>query len=381
MIFVNYGGGGYWFFGHSKWNGLTFADLVFPWFIWIMGTAMALSFNSLESRRARKVEILAKVIRRSIILFGLGLFLNNGWDLDHWRIPGVLQRFGISYFFVSMIIMFVPKYPTHKIRIKNIHDNASFKAVGGVLADISPYWLQWAVAGLLLTVWFLVTFLVNVPGCGRGYLGPGGIGDGGKYFNCTGGAARIIDEWILGPNHFYHSPTCRFLYDCPAYDPEGILGSLTSIFLCFLGLQSGRILVHYKEHLPRIKRWIIWGVFWGTLATILCFGRQEGGPVPINKNLWSASFISVMAGTGFLALALIYFIVDVKKFWNGVPFIFVGMNSILVYVGHETLGDRFPFHWDATQTHGALLWENGFGVACWIIIAYRMYQLKFFVNI
>lgn len=186
MIFVNYGGGGYWFFDHSKWNGLTVADLVFPWFIWIMGTAMALSFNSLDTRRARKVEVLAKVIRRSIILVGLGLFLNNGWDLDHWRIPGVLQRFGVSYFFVALIIMFIPKYTSTKIRIKNVHDNASFKSVGGVLADLSPYWLQWAVAGLLLIVFFLVTFLVDVPNCGKGYLGPGGIADGGKFANCTG---------------------------------------------------------------------------------------------------------------------------------------------------------------------------------------------------
>jgi heparan-alpha-glucosaminide N-acetyltransferase len=187
MIFVNYGGGGYWFFDHSKWNGLTVADLVFPWFIWIMGTAMALSFTSLENRRARRVEMLAKVVRRSIILFGLGLFLNNGWDLDHWRIPGVLQRFAISYLCVALIIMYVPKWSTTKIRIRNIHENTSFTGVvGGVLADVTPYWVQWVVTLLILTLFLLLTFLINVPGCGRGYLGPGGIGDYGEFYNCTG---------------------------------------------------------------------------------------------------------------------------------------------------------------------------------------------------
>ena len=87
---------------------------------------------------------------------------------------------------------------------------------------------------------------------------------------------------------------------------------------------------------------------------ILIFvGKENGGLVPLNKNLWSASFVFAMGGTGFLALALLYFIVDVNQWWNGTPFIFVGMNSIIIYVGHETLGDRFPFHWDAEETHAA----------------------------
>jgi len=74
MIFVNYGGGSYWFFNHSVWDGLTLADLVFPWFIWIMGTSMALSFKSIEAKKTPKYQIFFKIVKRSIILFGLGLF-------------------------------------------------------------------------------------------------------------------------------------------------------------------------------------------------------------------------------------------------------------------------------------------------------------------
>lgn len=86
---VNYGGGGYYFFNHSSWNGLTVADLVFPWFIWIMGTSMAISFKKFESQLIR--DLLYKLFRRAIILFALGLFLNGGFvELEHWRIPGVL---------------------------------------------------------------------------------------------------------------------------------------------------------------------------------------------------------------------------------------------------------------------------------------------------
>lgn len=88
VLLVNYGGGGYWFFSHSAWNGLTVADLVFPWFIWIMGTSMALSFRKVESQP--KLSVLYKIVRRSVILLALGLFMNNGYYFQWWRFPGVL---------------------------------------------------------------------------------------------------------------------------------------------------------------------------------------------------------------------------------------------------------------------------------------------------
>ena len=115
MIFVNYGGGNYWFFNHSIWNGLTVADLVFPWFIWIMGTSMALSFDKLNTSNKTKSnekahkDLLYKIFRRSLLLYLLGMFLNNGVLLSHWRIQGVLQRFGVSYLTVALIVVYVPK--------------------------------------------------------------------------------------------------------------------------------------------------------------------------------------------------------------------------------------------------------------------------------
>jgi heparan-alpha-glucosaminide N-acetyltransferase len=101
-------GGGYWFFDHSAWNGLTWADLVFPWFIFMMGTAIPIAFKSQLDKGATKKELFLKTVRRSIILFGLGLFLNNGSHVPTWRIPGVLQRFGIAYFVVACVFIFVP---------------------------------------------------------------------------------------------------------------------------------------------------------------------------------------------------------------------------------------------------------------------------------
>ena len=131
MIFVNYGGGGYWFFDHSIWNGLTVADLVFPWFIWIMGVSLVFSFRGRRKDSFR--QQLYQVVRRTIILFAVGLFLNTSegtcmisisvsWKLmfshvlsdtpiTKLRIPGVLQRFSITYFVVALTELFtVPLY-------------------------------------------------------------------------------------------------------------------------------------------------------------------------------------------------------------------------------------------------------------------------------
>lgn len=92
-------------------------------------------------------------------------------------------------------------------------------------------------------------------------------------------------------------------------------------------------------------------------------------------------FFEIKGGTGFLGLTLFYFLIDVKHWWNGSPFRFLGLNSILIYCCHEILGDYFPFDYYHADTHAAELTCNLIGVTCWFIIAYRMYQLNFFVNI
>jgi len=381
MIFVNYGGGYYWFFNHSYWNGLTVADLVFPWFIFIMGIAIPLSFAGLEKRGTSKYEIFYKILRRSVILFGLGLLVNNCFDLDNCRIPGVLQRFGVTYFFTSLIVSFIP---ATKSRPKEKEDyEPLLEQKPNQLDDFRPYLLQWLFALLLPFIWLTITFAMDVPGCGAGYLGPGGIGDYGLFQNCTGGAAGYIDKITLGMHHIYHGPTCLEPYQCGAYDPEGILGCLTSIFLCWLGVQTGRVLLVHKRHITRITRWTVLGIVWGVIGLILCEAKQNGGWIPINKNMWSLSFILVMAGTGNLFLVICYIFVDVLKIWNGAPFIYPGMNSIMIYTGSELLEKIFPFSFklvDPVQ-HSWKLFSNLIGVSCWVAVAFYAYVCKFFVNI
>lgn len=371
MIFVNYGGGGYWFLNHSKWNGLTIADLVFPWFVFILGTSAAISLQSLDNRAVSRWRMLWKVFRRFVILFGLGLLLNQTNELSTYRIPGVLQRLAISYLGISMMyLVFAPK------RDKNA------ERVFAPVREVVNHWKEWITALLLITVWLLVTFLLHVPKCPTGYLGPGGtVADEGHYKNCTGGAAGYIDRLIFTTKHVYKTPTCKDLYLTGPYDPEGTLGSLTSIFLAFLGMHAGHILLTHSDNRGRVARWLTCGIFWGALGTVLCEGKQNGGLIPINKNLWSLSFVAVMGGTGYVLLAVLYFIIDVKKVWSGSPFVYPGMNSILVYAGSETVGGWFPFSWNASQTHLNLLAQNFTGTVLWVIIAYYLFTVKFFVKI
>ncbi|KAM9991026.1 hypothetical protein ACTFIY_007084 [Dictyostelium cf. discoideum] len=457
MIFVNYGGGGYWFFNHSLWNGLTVADLVFPWFVFIMGIAMPLSFHAMEKRGTPKRIIFQKLLRRSIILFALGLFINNGVNLQQWRILGVLQRFSISYLVVGSIMLFVPiwKFRSSPNDIININDSSNGIGGGGgggiqsqqqhqsqqynhssqqysqqqvflipqevveqqsilngpsmnnikdtdtfvkgnlymsmiqhetvvskYFSDIAPYWIQWVFALIIFSGWFLLMFLVPVSGCPTGYLGVGGLADQGRYQNCTGGAARLIDLKIFTEAHIFPNPTCLEVYKTPSYDPEGTVGYLTSIFLCFIGVQAGRIILVYKSNRSRLIRWMVWSVILCGIAAGLCGLTQNQGWIPINKNLWSPSYILLMAGFGFFVLTVMFIVIDIKKIWNGSPFIYVGMNPITIYCGHEILGTYFPFSFNVTyQTHSLYLLSNCIGVGCWLLIAYQMYRNKLFINI
>eukprot|EP01126_Amoeba_proteus_P050435 TRINITY_DN5957_c0_g1_i5.p1 TRINITY_DN5957_c0_g1~~TRINITY_DN5957_c0_g1_i5.p1 ORF type:complete len:480 (-),score=49.36 TRINITY_DN5957_c0_g1_i5:315-1754(-) len=400
MIFVNYGGGGYWFFDHSLWDGLTVADLVFPWFIWIMGTSMAFSFKSVRVTRENYKEVLYKIVRRTVILFGLGLFINQPRDIVNIRIPGVLQRFAISYFVVSLVVLFVPKWNSRSHVQASVQD---LDATDGKkseyesffpgseannnkyewLSDFLPYIYQWLLMLCFLALYLILQYSVPVPGCPTGYIGPGGLGDQGKYINCTGGAHRWIDIKFFGINHIYQTPTSQKLYHTGPHDPEGLVGAFSSIFLCFIGNQAGRTLVLWKSNYRRcVGRWLLWGCFFGLLALVLTFGTQWTGPIPINKNLWSPSFIFATSSMAFFALSFCFMTIDVFQIWTGAPFLFIGMNPILIYCGHEVLNSWPPFSWDLYEdTHGNRLFMNTFGVSMWLIIAYKMWWDNFFVAI
>ncbi|AWP05697.1 hypothetical protein SMAX5B_007606 [Scophthalmus maximus] len=382
MVFVNYGGGRYWFFRHESWNGLTVADLVFPWFVFIMGTSIALSTNFLLLAGSTRCSLLRKVVGRSLQLFIIGVLIINpnycqgplSWD--NLRIPGVLQRLAWSYLVVACLDLLVAKGHL---------DILTTGAWWSPFLDILLYWPAWLCMLLLEILWLFLTFQLPVPDCPTGYLGPGGIGDMGLYPNCTGGAAGFIDRWLLGENHIYKTPSSRVIYASHVpFDPEGVLGSINSVLMAFLGLQAGKIILHYRDlHTSIMSRFLIWGLLLGAISALLTKCSTDQGFIPVNKNLWSLSYVTTLACFAFVLLVLLYYTVDVKRWWSGAPFYYPGMNSILVYVGHEVFEEYFPFRWRManSQSHAEHLIQNLVATSCWVFISYVLYRKKIFWKI
>ncbi|XP_071337482.1 heparan-alpha-glucosaminide N-acetyltransferase isoform X3 [Trachinotus anak] len=380
MVFVNYGGGGYWFFQHAPWNGLTVADLVMPWFVFIIGTSVVLAFRSMQRRGVSRLQLLRKTTWRTVVLMMLGFCFLNYSPRDgplswSWlRIPGVLQRLGFTYFVLSLLQTF---WGQKEIPLRLYH-------WWNPVQDVVLYWPQWLIIILLETLWLCITFIMPVPNCPTGYLGAGGIGDNGLYPNCTGGAAGYIDRLMFGDN-MYRYPTCKMMYHTTQpFDPEGVLGTINSIVMGFLGMQAGKIILSYKElNVHILGRFLAWAVVLGISAAILSKCTRDGGFIPVNKNLWSLSYVTCMGCFSFLLLGAMYFVTDVKGWWGGQPFIYPGMNSIFVYVGHSLLGFYFPFSWEMhfQQSHWEWLLQSLWGTALWVFIAYLLYRKKFFLKI
>ncbi|EDQ84352.1 uncharacterized protein MONBRDRAFT_30330 [Monosiga brevicollis MX1] len=425
MIFVNFNGGFYWFFNHSAWNGLTVADLVFPWFIWIMGTSMAIAFNSLLKRQTPTTTILYKIFRRMLILFAFGIFIiGNFHDLRNGRIPGVLQRFAVSYLVVALVMLYAPKMESWCASVST-SDSPTPALVRGIAKpgsghqldvaadiaemkpwvrtfllhtrDLTPYIWEWVAMFVIIIIHTCITFLLPVPGCPTGYIGPGGaLAEYGQFappegevcgestFCCEGGASGYIDRQVFGWRHIYDQPTSQPIYETGPYDPEGLLGSLTSIVMCFLGLQSGKIIVHYKSHAQRSRHWLMWALVLGVIATGLCGASQNNGVIPVSKNLWSLSFIILLASFAFFLLTVFYWVIDVWQFWDGAPFRYVGMNSIFIYIFHETFGANFPLSWawmDGDNNHGREIFMDTFAVAQLCLLCFYCYHIGFFMKV
>uniref|UniRef100_A0A8C1GD23 Heparan-alpha-glucosaminide N-acetyltransferase-like n=1 Tax=Cyprinus carpio TaxID=7962 RepID=A0A8C1GD23_CYPCA len=383
MVFVNYGGGRYWFFRHESWNGklISFFTVATSMFVFIMGTSIGLSLSGSLRRGVKRTHLQWRIFWRSLQLFLFGVIIVNpnycqgplSWD--SLRIPGVLQRLGFTYLVVAILDLMVARD-----RLTNLSSETCWYSVH----DVCLYWPAWLIVIALEAIWLCLTFLLPVPDCPTGYLGPGGIGDFGQYQNCTGGAAGYIDRWLLGNNHIYQTPSSRVVYQSVVpFDPEGVLGSINSVLMAFLGLQAGKILLHYRDqHRQIITRFLIWGFILGIISAVLTKCSRNDGFIPVNKNL-SLSYVTTLSCFAFVALVVFYYLVDVKKWWSGAPFYYPGMNSILVYVGHEVFEEYFPFRWKManSQSHAEHLAQNLVATSIWVIIAYLLYRKKIFWKI
>lgn len=264
--------------GHAPWHGATFTDVIFPFFLFIVGVAIVYAFSKKLEMNAPKKELYMKVIRRTLIIFALGIFLNGFpyYNFADIRIMGVLQRIALCYFFASVIFL------TGGIRWQAI----------------------WAVALLFLYWGFMA--LYPVPGVGAGVLEPG------KDF------ASYFDRFFLEGHMWVLSKT---------WDPEGLFSTIPAISTTLFGVLTGHWLRSKRE-----PRDIVLGMLLvGNLAILL--GAIWGEYFPINKNIWTSSYVVLMAGYALVVLAFCYYLIDIKgykKFTQ--PFLVYGTNAITVFV-------------------------------------------------
>jgi len=263
---------------HADWHGWTFADLVFPFFLFIVGVAIPFSLGRRIELGYSRRRLFGRVVRRTLILFALGLLLNVflTYDLSTIRIMGVLQRIALCYFFASAT------YLTSRI---------SRLAIWGV--------------ALLFVYWGLME-LVPVPGIGAG------VYEKGRNF------AAYVDQLILD-GHIHQFTKI--------WDPEGIVSTIPAISTTLFGVLTGHWLRSNRNAIEKT----LWLFIMGNLG--IFFGTIWDAWLPINKNLWTSSFAVLTAGFALVFLGFCYYFIDFKGYRRWVqPFVILGMNSLTVYV-------------------------------------------------
>ncbi len=256
---------------HADWNGWTPTDLVFPFFLFIVGVAITLSSRS---------SSVASILKRAAVIFGVGLFLHAfpSFDFGRLRIPGVLQRIALCYAAAAIVWRWSAPRPRRE----------------RVLAGVA--------VALMLLYWAAV-MLIPVPGGRAGDLTPGN--DLGAY----------IDRALMA-GHLYK----------PTWDPEGLLSTIPSIATTLLGTLAG--LWMRKDVAPAKKAGYLAAAGIGAILV----GELWDLAFPINKNLWTSSYVMFTAGAAALFLAACYWTIDVKgwRAWSK-PFVILGVNALALY--------------------------------------------------
>ncbi len=335
----------------------------------------------------RIFKLVYKITKRCVLLFFFGLLTSNSSSiyLSDLRIMGVLQRFSATYFICALIELIYFRIHSYAYFDQNSLEinwqTSKYHVIRSYFKEIFYYPIQWLIVLMTGLIWVLLTYLLPVEGCPTGYTGPGGLHMNSKYFNCTAGSAGLIDRLILGYNHVYQQPTSKSVYlNQLPHDPEGLLGCLTSIILCYLGVSCGHIIIHYQQPKKRIIRFLAYALVYILSALILCEFSIDDGWMPINKNLWSLSFVLIMAGMAFFVLTVFYVLVDLAGVYSGTPFLYLGRNSITIYICHIVFQNYFPFFL-VDNRHWYLLSSDLYGVAIWCTVAAIMNHYKVFINL
>jgi len=327
---------------HSVWNGFTFYDMIFPLFIFIAGVSMPYSYgkklegHSGEDYKKALRNIYSSLIKRTVILIICGMIVNglfqwNGYE--NTRFASVLGRIALSCFFAAIIFL------NFNLRRQLI-------------------WF----ACLLLGYWAIM-MLIPVPGYGMGVLTPEGNLEG------------FIDR-ILLPGKLHRA----------VYDPEGILSTIPSIGTALLGVFTGQFLRWNSLKWTMLRKSAMIGIA-GLL--LLSIGALWNLAFPINKNMWTSSFVLYAGGWSLILLFVFYFIIDVMGFkkWS-MPFVWIGMNSILIYMASHGIVNfestaSFLFGGLITDTPGIwhMVWLGTGILLVQLGLLYFLYKKKWFFKV
>ena len=343
---------------HAPWHGLTPTDLIFPFFLFIVGTSIVLAYNN--KRQYVNHRLYGKIINRSLKIILIGLFLVAFTykfpfikDLSHLRFPGVLQRIGLVFLLSALLF----------VKIKN--------------------W-RWYIFILLLLLggyWYSMTQI--------------SINGHQPQLTKTDNLASVIDRSILGKNHMWRHYE-KEAYVQGDYDPEGLFSTLPAIGSTILGIFLGLLLIE-----RRISPYAKLIMFVGIGLILWLLGWLWSQSFPLNKRLWTSSYVLYTGGLAYLVFALIYLIVDILniKKW-GDPFKYLGMNAIAIFTLSVFITKSFYLlHVPGTKTtiHGWLyhnLYTSWLGntefssmiyaasvAVFYILVAWWMYRKKIFIKV
>lgn len=283
---------------HAAWNGITPTDLIFPFFLYIVGVSIVLAYTRQLENGVSKKELYRKIIFRALKIFAVGIFLSlmPYFNFSDIRIAGVLQRIAIVFLVCSFLFL-----------------NTSAKAQA------------WIGAITLIAYWLVMT-LVPTPGLGKVMLEPGV------------NLAAWVDSKML-PGRMWQR----------TWDPEGVLSTFPSIVNGIIGMLAGRLIIGKRMSHEKVIQLMI-----GGLAAVT-IGYLWHLTFPVNKNLWTSSFVLVTTGLASMILGASYYIVDMQNYtsWTR-PGIIFGANAIAAYVLADVLGLIFyvmPFGQASLNVH------------------------------
>lgn len=334
---------------HAHWNGCTPTDLVFPFFLFIMGVSVVYAMQTKKADAVNHTSLMLKVLRRTLIIFGLGIFMAIflNWNFATVRIPGVLQRIAIVYL------------------------------ICGLLFIKSGVRTQTLVLGLVLIGYYLIMTYIPVPGFGEPNL------------DAETNLGAWLDRKLLTTNHLWNQSK--------TWDPEGILSTMPAIGTGLLGLLTGTWIKRTNTD-NKTKIYAMLGV--GFILSAL--GMFWNFWFPINKSLWTSSYVLFSGGLAIIVFALCYWLIDVQGYRRFTkPFLVYGLNAIFVYVisGMMARGlNRWQVNYQGGKTsmstflyqsffspyfspiNASLAWAVTY-MLVWLLILWAMYSRRIFIKI